>query len=163
MSVQSEINRISSNVTAALAAIADKGVTVPDGSNSDSLAALIAAIEAGGGEYPVPWIKGVSAGTITPSEDARTLNIHVGGELSVLTGLILGVRHGTVTGSYIKGVYFINVNQVSETSTLSGLIYGSSRGQISVSVSNGDIVLRSSTASLFLSGVTYAYVAIWRS
>lgn len=38
-----------SNVTAALAAIADKGVTVPDGSNSDSLAALIAAIEAGGG------------------------------------------------------------------------------------------------------------------
>ena len=38
-----------SNVTAALAAIAGKGVTVPDGSNSDSLASLIAAIEAGGG------------------------------------------------------------------------------------------------------------------
>ena len=38
-----------SNVTAALAAIAGKGVTVPEGSNSDSLAALIAAIEAGGG------------------------------------------------------------------------------------------------------------------
>lgn len=50
MSVQSEITRLSDNVTAALAAIADKGVTVPDGSNSDSLAALIAAIEAGGGK-----------------------------------------------------------------------------------------------------------------
>lgn len=49
MSVQSEITRLSDNVTAALAAIADKGVTVPDGSNSDSLASLIAAIEAGGG------------------------------------------------------------------------------------------------------------------
>lgn len=40
-----------SNVTAALAAIAGKGVTVPDGSNSDSLASLIAAIEAGGSIY----------------------------------------------------------------------------------------------------------------
>lgn len=49
MSVQSEITRISGNVTAALAAIADKGVTVPDGSTSDALAELIASIEAGGG------------------------------------------------------------------------------------------------------------------
>ena len=49
MSVQSEITRLSDNVTAALAAIAGKGVTVPNGSNSNSLASLIAAIEAGGG------------------------------------------------------------------------------------------------------------------
>lgn len=50
MSVQSEINRISGNVTAALAAIAEKGVTVDSGSTSDDLATLIAAIEAGSGE-----------------------------------------------------------------------------------------------------------------
>ena len=49
MSVQSEITRISGNVTAALAAIANKGVTVPDGSTSDALAELIASIEVGGG------------------------------------------------------------------------------------------------------------------
>lgn len=49
MSVQTQIDRISGNVTAALAAIAEKGVTVPDGSNSDALAELIASIEAGGG------------------------------------------------------------------------------------------------------------------
>lgn len=49
MSVQSEINRISGNVTAALAAIAEKGVTVDSGSTSDDLATLIAAIETGGG------------------------------------------------------------------------------------------------------------------
>lgn len=48
MSIQTEIDRISGNVTAALAAIADKGVTVPDGSTSDALAGLIASIEAGG-------------------------------------------------------------------------------------------------------------------
>lgn len=49
MSIQSEINRISGNVADALAAIAEKGVTVPNGSNSDALAGLIAAIQAGGG------------------------------------------------------------------------------------------------------------------
>ena len=48
MSVQAQIDRISSNVTAALAKIAEKGVTVPSMANSDDLAELIAAIEAGG-------------------------------------------------------------------------------------------------------------------
>lgn len=48
MSVQSEITRISGNVAAALAAIAEKGVSVPPGSKSDALASLIAAIEGGG-------------------------------------------------------------------------------------------------------------------
>ena len=52
MSIQSEITRLSGNVTAALAAIAAKGVTVPSGSNSDDLADLIALIDGGssGGE-----------------------------------------------------------------------------------------------------------------
>lgn len=36
------------NIDAALSAIANKGVTVPDGSTSDALAALIESIEAGG-------------------------------------------------------------------------------------------------------------------
>ena len=48
MSIQSEITRISGNVTNALAAIAAKGVIVPAGSNSDDLADLIALIEGGG-------------------------------------------------------------------------------------------------------------------
>lgn len=63
MSVQSEITRLSDNVTAALAAIAGKGVTVPDGSNSDSLASLIAAIEAGGGSVKM------TKGSITFAEN----------------------------------------------------------------------------------------------
>lgn len=65
MSVQSEITRISGNVTAALAAIADKGVTVPDGSTSDALAELIASIEAGGGE-------GIATGNFTNGASHRT-------------------------------------------------------------------------------------------
>lgn len=71
MSVQAQIDRISSNVTAALAKIAEKGVTVPSMANSDDLAELIAAIEAGGsggGENKV-------TGNITPAETTQTLTI----------------------------------------------------------------------------------------
>lgn len=49
MSISSEITRISGNVADAMAAIADKGVTVPAGSTSDDLADLIAQIQQGGG------------------------------------------------------------------------------------------------------------------
>lgn len=44
MSIQSEINRISGNVSDSLDAVAAKGVTVPQGANSDNLAGLIASI-----------------------------------------------------------------------------------------------------------------------
>ena len=45
MSVQTQIDRISGNVSAAFAVIAEKGVTVPEGSNSDALPELIASIK----------------------------------------------------------------------------------------------------------------------
>ena len=48
MSIASEISRISQNVSDALTAISNKGVTVPSGSNSDDLATLIAQISGGG-------------------------------------------------------------------------------------------------------------------
>ena len=44
MSIQSEITRISGNVADALTAIGNKGVTVPQGANSDDLADLIGSI-----------------------------------------------------------------------------------------------------------------------
>lgn len=47
MSVQTQIDRISEGVSNALTALTDKGVTVPDGANSDNLAELIAAVEVG--------------------------------------------------------------------------------------------------------------------
>lgn len=47
MSIRSEINRISGNVSDALSAIADKGVSVPAGANSDDLATLIGQVESG--------------------------------------------------------------------------------------------------------------------
>lgn len=44
-----QVIRIRENVSAALTAIGNKGVTVPSGANSDDLATLIASIQTGGG------------------------------------------------------------------------------------------------------------------
>lgn len=69
MSIATDVSRIKGNITAALAAIADKGVTVPDGSTSDALASLIASIEAGGGGGDIsPFMQ---IGTYIPSEDQK--------------------------------------------------------------------------------------------
>ena len=62
MSVQTQIDRISGAVSAALAALSEKGVTVPAGTKVDGLAALIEAIEAGGG--------GVVFGVVTITSDS---------------------------------------------------------------------------------------------
>lgn len=70
MSIATDVARIKGNITAALAAIADKGVTVPDGSTSDALAELIASIEAGGGggiKYTI--------GTYTPASDVNYFEV----------------------------------------------------------------------------------------
>ena len=77
MSIATDVSRIKGNITAALAAIADKGVTVPDGSTSDALASLIASIEAGGGggynfDGNPRWI---SSGEFTPANTITVDNL----------------------------------------------------------------------------------------
>lgn len=71
MSISSEITRLSGNVSAALTAIGNKGVTVPQGANSDDLATLIAAIETGdGGDEP----SGPTYETIVPEQTFTPTN-----------------------------------------------------------------------------------------
>lgn len=54
MSIQAEINRIQGNVQAALKAIENKGVQVPQNATSDDLAQLIALI--GRYDYPMDYL-----------------------------------------------------------------------------------------------------------
>lgn len=126
MSVQSEITRLSGNVTAALAAIADKGVTVPDGSNSDSLAALIESIEAGGDTISgKKFISGEITFSETPTSEITISHDSVGfisqpfvflaGTASVPsahTGALISARSGS-------GVYVNNSNRFSALSSIS--------------------------------------------
>lgn len=71
MSVQTQIDRISGAVSAALAALSEKGVTVPDGTKVDGLAELIESIEAdGAGE--------LFHAEITPATSGEVLTFEVG-------------------------------------------------------------------------------------
>ena len=53
MSIATDVSRIKGNITAALAAIAGKGVNVPDGSTSDALAELIMSIPTSSGDIKI--------------------------------------------------------------------------------------------------------------
>ena len=64
MSIQTELTRIKNAKAAIKAAIEGKGVTVPDGTMLDGMAALIESIEAGGGESVE-----ISEGKINPNEN----------------------------------------------------------------------------------------------
>ena len=62
MSIQTDLTRIKNAKSAIKAAIEGKGVTVPDGTLLDGMAALIDAIEAGGGGATEPYIEEVYDG-----------------------------------------------------------------------------------------------------
>lgn len=64
--MQTNLTTEQANIAAALAALTEKGVEVPTGANSNALAGLIAAIEAGGAYV---------AGTITADSDVAILAI----------------------------------------------------------------------------------------
>lgn len=74
MSIQTELTRITNAKTAIKTAIEGKGVTVPDGTLLDGMAALIESIEAGGGGSVEPFTKIIS-GTITFAEKIKAFQL----------------------------------------------------------------------------------------
>ena len=71
MSIQTELTRITNAKSAIKTAIEGKGVTVPDGTRLDGMAALIAGIEAGGKIY-------VETVTFTSQTREYTINHNLG-------------------------------------------------------------------------------------
>ena len=61
-----------------VAAVEGKGVTVPDGTLLDGMAALIESIEAGGGSSWTDSYSVFSTGTFTPTENTKELSIDTG-------------------------------------------------------------------------------------
>ena len=68
MSISSEVTRITNAKADIRAAIEGKGVTVPDGTKLDGMAALIEGIEAGGGTQKIFGSSNFEAGTFTGNE-----------------------------------------------------------------------------------------------
>lgn len=101
MSIQSQITRLSANVSDAFAAIESKGVTVPSGSKSDDLADLIGQIPTGSG----------SAITVVDTQDEhggiiRTISgVSLAGDTVAADKLLLGYTAHNYLGQPIVGTY----------------------------------------------------------
>lgn len=81
MGIQTELTRITNAKSAIKTAIEGKGVTVPDGTLLDGMAALIESIEAGGGGGGSSWTDNYSVfatGSFTPTEKATEWSIDTG-------------------------------------------------------------------------------------
>lgn len=80
MSIQTELTRITNAKAAIKTAIEGKGVTVPEATLLDGMAALIESIEAGGGggDFDFSLLGGVNfvkSGSFTPAEDTSSVSV----------------------------------------------------------------------------------------
>lgn len=161
--MKSNVNTANSAVSAALSALVDKGVEVPDGSNVSGLAELIAALEVGGGigeifgtsKYQVGSVIGngsVNIITPTPSwfSDIGKLNIIAftrstyGWDAAYFTVLIKIIRDA-VTLSY----YTSNDND------------GFNKVTLSIKLNNGNLLISHDTYYT-VPGAEYFYI-LWEN
>lgn len=169
MSIQSEINRISGNIADALAAIAEKGVTVPNGSNSDALAGLIAAIQAGGIDLPDGYA--MDYGTITLAESTYSLNIGLKNTYSQKNGSYGSFYIALNTESLIGQVFVpggFNIVLPNEKSyatgtytNTSGAVYSTTAAYVPKQWSSQFYAASSMASQLYyLAGTTYFWMVI---
>lgn len=172
MSVQSEITRLENAKAAIKAAIEGKGVTVPDATLLDGMAALIESIEAGGGS---PFGEKVFCGLYTPASDKS-----IGSESDALT---FSFNENSIDGSLRSFMFFrcstnsakwgevqilsamqdysaLGINKISGYSTVSSTSYGTC-SMVIVNSSRSHITFYSSYSSTSLkAGIDYAWVAV---
>ena len=149
MSIQTELTRLTNAKAAIKAAIEGKGVTVPDTTLLDGMAALIESIEAGGGDYG-PFSK-IIAGTYTPVEDMKKFNLP--GVSYAVNGFVLAIAydhtHGTITSGHFRVGIDAYVTRVSR-------YHSSTTDTYSPQVMTDDSITINN-ASL-QEGITYRYI-----
>lgn len=160
-----QVIRIRENVSAALTAIGNKGVTVPSGANSDDLATLIGSIQTGGGSSVQTKTGTVTGeGSITldiPCDFAPDL-IYVYGDMSASAN-----NRGVVSITILKDVFAYMSNDSSTSNTNENFTVGdhsiSGYGDTSnvyATYSNGTLTIdtvNNTSARRFRSGQTYNY------
>ena len=157
MSIQTELTRLTNAKAAIQAAIEGKGVTVPDGTLLDGMAALIDAIEAGGGGNIV-------AGSFTPTSDIKTYTVNHNFNTKDICFVVFMsannnyVSRGIVHSSYTAGGKSWQVFNRSD-SFYSGVFGNATDPTITtVSVDLTGFFYN----SVFISGSTYIYF-VWKN
>ena len=93
MSIQTELTRLTNAKAAIQTAIEGKGVTVPSGTLLDGMAALIEAIEAGGGEMDTIFGHSFEYGSIIPNED-------------ITSDYVINFSHSHLASSFTDSAYY---------------------------------------------------------
>ena len=168
MSIQTELSRIINAKSAIKAAIEGKGVTVPDATLLDGMAALIDSIEAGGGNASV-------FGSITPASNGPITITHnlgdgyntvqkVKGKTTIL--IVAAAAANISAGVYSMCVVGKGYKESNGTVTLSsytrwgnGYIH-TTRPSITSATSDSFTINNSNATYPFVAGTTYHY-AIW--
>ena len=161
MSIQTELTRIINAKAAIKAAIEGKGVTVPDATLLDGMAALIKSIEAGGGADISPWADMVTF-SITPAEDLTgdiDFTSFIPGRTRIPDIFILGQRAKTSGSPYVQ-----SMARISTWNSWSRLYYEASSGTSKypgLIMTNG--IFKVSIGSYKLeAGILYWGAILWR-
>ena len=110
MSIQTELTRLTNAKAAIKTAIEGKGVTVPDATLLDGMAALIESIQAGGGADISPWADIVTF-SITPAEDLTgeiDFSSFIPGRKRIPNIFILGQRANVSGPPYVQSMALIS-------------------------------------------------------
>lgn len=165
MSLQSEITRIENAKADIKTAIEEKGVSVPDGTMLDGMAALIGNITAGsggGGEAVAPYLEQVKTGSFTGSGETGKVIAHYFGKTPKMAMAIKGA--GTYGANQI--MVLINIlTAENEVVVISGYIgsttttFGVSGPTTSTAEWNDTTIklVTTSTTYKFASGKTFKY------
>ena len=161
MSIQTELTRIINAKAAIKTAIEGKGVTVPDGTLLDGMAALIESIEAGGGTISgKKFISGEITFSETPTSEITISHDSLGfmsqpfvflagtaSAPSAHTGALISARSGS-------GVYVNSSNRFSVLSSVSDTI--DYKGY----ANDTSFKIQSNSAKKMLAGKTYIWLRI---
>ena len=155
MSVQSEITRIESAKTAIATAIEGKGVTVPDGTLLDGMAALIESIETGGGDFSI------QVGTITFAESYKPYSTPLVISHSLGKTPFAFIAYNGTAGSYPQHqiAYLYKLARYSELSgamrsPYSTIMYAARNGSDDISSSSGRNTITLSSDVITISGTS---------
>ena len=156
MSIQTELTRITNAKAAIKAAIEGKGVTVPDATLLDGMAALIESIEAGGGGNIV-------AGSFTPTSNMTTFKVNHNFNTTDICFVVFMsdnkayVARGVLYSSFSKGRKSWMVYN-TENSYFTGIFGNSSNPTITTESVDLTAFFYN---SVFISGSTYTYF-VWK-